>query len=88
MSEGFGLPLIEAAYFNCPIIASDIPIFQELLGDTYLSFNPLSEDDMVDKINYFLQCPLKFDYKAILKKYSFKKMTEKTLEIYSACLNN
>ena len=28
--EGFGLPLIEAAYFNVPVLARDIPIFREV----------------------------------------------------------
>jgi glycosyltransferase involved in cell wall biosynthesis len=30
--EGFGLPLIEAARYNNKIVASDIPIFRELVG--------------------------------------------------------
>lgn len=29
-AEGFGLPLIEAAYYGLPIICSDIPIFREV----------------------------------------------------------
>lgn len=31
--EGFGLPLIEAAQHNLPIIARDIPVFREVSGD-------------------------------------------------------
>ncbi|MBU3584132.1 glycosyltransferase family 4 protein [Polynucleobacter sp. 15G-AUS-farblos] len=31
--EGFGLPLIEAASKNIPIIARDIPVFREVAGD-------------------------------------------------------
>ena len=31
--EGFGLPLVEAASFGLPILASDIPIFHEVAGD-------------------------------------------------------
>ena len=31
--EGFGLPLIEAAQFNLPILCSDIPIFREIAGE-------------------------------------------------------
>lgn len=30
--EGFGLPLVEAARYSLPIIANDIPIFQEVAG--------------------------------------------------------
>jgi len=37
--EGFGLPLIEAARANLPILARDIPIFREVMGEhaTYFS---------------------------------------------------
>lgn len=32
-AEGFGLPLIEAAQHQLPIIARDIPVFREIAGD-------------------------------------------------------
>jgi len=31
--EGFGMPTLEAAAFGAPIVASDIPVFREILGD-------------------------------------------------------
>lgn len=39
VGEGFGLPLIEAAQHNKPIIARDLPVFKEVAGDyaTYFS---------------------------------------------------
>lgn len=82
LSEGFGLPLVEAMYFNLPIIGSNISVFKELLGDTYTSFDPQSREDMVDKIQGFLKSPTKPDYSKLLEKYSFETMTQKTLEIY------
>ena len=81
-SEGFGLPLIEAAYFGCPIIASDIPVFKEILGNQFLSFNPYDIEDIRKKINLFLAGRRKFDYTSLLKKYSFLQMTRKTIKIY------
>lgn len=36
--EGFGLPLIEAAQFNLPILARDIPVFREVAGKNALYF--------------------------------------------------
>lgn len=30
--EGFGLPTLEAVHFGAPVIASDIPVFREILG--------------------------------------------------------
>lgn len=83
LSEGFGLPLIEAAYFNTPIIASNIAVFKELWKDQYISFNPRDIKDIAEKIKDFLVKKPKFNYKYILKNYSFKKMTEEIIKIYS-----
>lgn len=33
LDEGFGLPAIEAARFDAPLLASDIPVFRETVGD-------------------------------------------------------
>ena len=31
--EGFGIPLIEAQYSNCPVLCSNIPVFKEVAGN-------------------------------------------------------
>ena len=82
-SEGFGLPLIEAVYFNTPIIASDLPVFHEILGDDYLSFDPYKVDDIAEKLSLFLKNPERFHYPDITKKYSFEEMTKKIIGVYS-----
>lgn len=82
LSEGFGLPLIEAAYFNLPIIASGIPVIRELLGKNYVFFDPLSIEDMKEKIASFSKNPQKFDYGNIAAKYSFAKMADSTVSLY------
>jgi glycosyltransferase involved in cell wall biosynthesis len=38
--EGFGLPLIEAAHYELPIIARDLPIFREIAID-FASYFPM-----------------------------------------------
>ncbi len=35
LNEGFGLPVIEAINSGIPVVASDIPIFREILGNNY-----------------------------------------------------
>lgn len=32
--EGFGLPIIEAAYFNKPMLIRDLPVFREIAGNS------------------------------------------------------
>lgn len=38
-AEGFGLPLVESAYFQIPVIARDIPVFREICGDGALYYD-------------------------------------------------
>lgn len=45
-SEGFGIPLIEAQFLGLPIVASRIPVFQELLEEGALYFHPNSAEEM------------------------------------------
>lgn len=48
--EGFGLPLIEAAKHNLPIIARDLPVFREVAGAGayyFSSDNPISMSDSI-----------------------------------------
>ncbi len=88
LSEGFGLPIIEAAYFNLPIIASNIPVFQELLKGRYVSFNPHDTTDIQNKIANFISHPLNADYGSILAQYSFKIMAQQTLSLYHDALES
>lgn len=87
LSEGFGLPIIEAAYFKLPIIASRIPVFSELLGGQYIAFDPKDPHDIAEKINLFLRQKPHFNYVNLLKKCSFESMAEKTLRIYQKHTN-
>jgi len=52
--EGFGLPLIEAAQHNLPIIARDIPVFREVAGDHAYYFSGGSGQDLASKIKAWL----------------------------------
>ncbi|MEA3490273.1 MAG: FkbM family methyltransferase [Campylobacterota bacterium] len=46
-TEGFGLPIIEAAKYNLPVIARDIPIFREIAEDHALYFDDDLDADTV-----------------------------------------
>jgi glycosyltransferase involved in cell wall biosynthesis len=86
LSEGFGLPLIEAAYFNLPIVATDIPVFHELLDNQYLSFKSDGRSELLNSINQIINGQRNFKYEDLLARYSFKKMTEETYRLYQKAL--
>lgn len=46
--EGFGLPLIEAAQHNLPIIARDIPVFREVARGHAYYFRATKPDELAD----------------------------------------
>jgi glycosyltransferase involved in cell wall biosynthesis len=51
IDEGFGIPVIEALYFNSKVICSDIPIFLEIAGKNAIYFNPNDAVDLSSKID-------------------------------------
>jgi len=46
ISEGFGLPLVEALDHGLRVFASDIPVFREI-GEGFVSFIPLDDPDVL-----------------------------------------
>lgn len=81
LSEGFGLPIVEAMHFGIPIIASHIPVFQELLGTSYYSFDPFEESSIVAAIHKF-EGEEKKKINILRKEFSFTEMVRKTMDLY------
>ncbi len=81
ISEGFGLPLVEAMHFGIPIIASHIPVFQELLGTSYYSFDPFEESSIVQAIHLFEKENEK-KKNTMRKEFSFSEMARRTMDLY------
>lgn len=87
LMEGFGLPAVEALACGCLVLASDIPVFHEILGDAVIYFNPYDVSDMVGKMKDVLENPRKYEiFKkrglAQVKKYSWSKLASQTLKVY------
>jgi alpha-1,2-rhamnosyltransferase len=81
VSEGFGLPIVEAMYFNIPIIASHIPVFTELLGTSHYSFDPYEESSIVRAIHTF-EADSEKKKNVLGNEFSFTQMARKTMDLY------
>lgn len=87
LSEGFGLPGLEAMAAGTPVVCSDIPVLHEIYGDAVLYFNPRDANDITNKImqilaNEKLRAELVSKGKSKVKLYSWRKMAEETLKVY------
>lgn len=91
LSEGFGLPGLEAMQHGAPVVSSNATCLPEVLGDAAHYFDPLDVQDMAAKIaevidNKQLQEELRKKGKAQAGKYSWKRMAEQTLAVYKRVL--
>jgi len=50
IDEGFGIPVLEAFYFNCPILCSNTGALKEVAGDAALFFDKNSCIDLSEKL--------------------------------------
>ena len=55
--EGFGFPLIEAMSWGCPVLAAQASCFPEIAKDAALYFDPMSLEDLVQKMERLLNEP-------------------------------
>jgi glycosyltransferase involved in cell wall biosynthesis len=52
--EGYGLPLIEAARYNLPVLARDLPVFREVAAEHASYFSGMSAAELADAIRHWL----------------------------------
>jgi len=91
LSEGFGLPGLEAMQHGAPVVSSNATCLPEVYGDAAHYFNPLDSQDMTAKIAEVLDNPelrnqLVEKGRAQAAKYSWQRMAEQTLAVYKKVL--
>lgn len=92
LSEGFGLPGLEAMLHGAPVIAANATSLPEIYGEAAEYFNPESVRDMVRVISSVLENPVRRQQLKRLgalqtRKYSWQRMAEQTLDVYRQALN-
>ncbi|MFA5927100.1 MAG: glycosyltransferase family 1 protein [Patescibacteria group bacterium] len=91
LSEGFGLPPLEAMACGAPVISSNVSCMPEVLGDAPLYFDPYDVDDIAGAIEQTVESrELRNDLikKGLVqaKKYSWDKAARETWEVYKKLL--
>lgn len=56
--EGFGLPIIEAAQHQLPVIARDIPVFREVGGEGVSYFSAEKSEQLADHLETWIKMPV------------------------------
>ena len=84
-TEGFGLPIIEAAICGCPMILADIPVFHEVIGEQSHYFG-LYDTEKLKKLMHLSLHETERRHYIMNPQYSFKTMTEGILSVYNGAL--
>lgn len=84
--EGFGLPVLEAMKYGCPVITSNVSSLPEAGGDAALYVNPTDVEDIAEKLEKVLtDKKLRSDMvvkgKTHIMKFSWEKAAKETLSV-------
>lgn len=92
LSEGFGLPGLEAMIHRAPVVSSDATCLPEVYGDAAWYCNPLDVHNIarsIDEIltNTELRNKLVHRGRTHAKTFSWQRMAEETLAVYQKALS-
>ncbi|GAB4218986.1 MAG: glycosyltransferase family 1 protein [Candidatus Microgenomates bacterium] len=84
--EGFGIPVLEAMSYNCPVISSFSSSLPEIAGEAALYFDPKNEYDLVEKLkllkeNKQLKNELIKKGQKRINEFSWQKCADETLKV-------
>jgi glycosyltransferase involved in cell wall biosynthesis len=91
LSEGFGLPGLEAMAHGAPVASSKATCLPEIYGDAAVYFDPTNVVDMANTVASILDDPglakeLRTKGFEQVKKYSWQRLAERTLAVYEKVL--
>ncbi|MCR4324793.1 MAG: glycosyltransferase family 4 protein [Candidatus Curtissbacteria bacterium] len=89
LSEGFGIPGLNAMAAGIPVASSNIKTLKEIYGPAALYFNPNDVTEIKEKIHQIITSQKTKDDlikkgSEQVKKYSWRKMAEGTLAVYES----
>ena len=92
LSEGFGLPGLEAMQYGLPVASSNATCLPEVYQKAAHYFNPFSSQHMATKVQQILDDPklaakLAANGRELLKHYSWDRMARQTVAVFDKALN-
>lgn len=93
LSEGFGLPPVEAMSYDLPVASSNATCLPEVIGDAAEFFDPTNIDDMARVIASLLSDDYRRDQlrklgRARVRDFDWLTSAEATLEVYQKALRS
>lgn len=93
LSEGFGLPGLEAMQAGTPVYAANASCLPEVFGDAAAYFDPLDIAPIAQSIEQALHDTMKRQIliaagRQQLLKYSWRRMAQETLKVYEQTVNH
>lgn len=91
--EGFGLPPLEALSRNKPVLVSNIPVLEEILGDSVFYCNPNIKEDIAKNMQILITNDEYRNSKRNLanktvNKYSWEACAAKTYNVYEKLMED
>lgn len=88
--EGFGIPVLEAQRAGCPVIAYNASSIPEIIGETPLLLDSLSEDEFLLKLDYLGSKNNRFDIIQMglenSHRFSWNKMSIEYISLYKSLI--
>ncbi|MDB3945725.1 glycosyltransferase family 4 protein [Gammaproteobacteria bacterium] len=90
--EGFGLPLVEAMEYGCPVLCSDTSVMPEICGTAADYFDPENYESVREAIERLVSDPSRRKQRIIeghrqAEKYSWGKCAKQTAALYRDLYN-
>jgi glycosyltransferase involved in cell wall biosynthesis len=79
--EGFGLPLVEAGYYGLPVLANDLPVFREVVGDSATYVDTSSASALARDIGGWFRTSSPGSIRTTRPHLSWEASTEQLLDV-------
>jgi len=90
-SEGFGMPVLEAMVYDCPVVVSNASSIPEVAGEAGVYFDPFQIEDIADKMGTLLSSSsLRKEKIALgirqLDQFSWEKTAQEHIAVYQSLM--